>query len=176
MAISRIHISKGSRLRSFYYGDEDYKLIGSANKLACYVSVQDDVMMEAVFVSPKNERCGYTVCEVQLSRVNDENPVWSADTTHVDTRFQGYGIVPRLYRYLIIKLNITLQAGSMQSPGGRMIWARLSDLNNITVYSKTKNGKPHHVETNDEGTELISDGHYQIYDGASNIQLFASAA
>jgi len=176
MAIERIDYSKGSRLRSFYYGDEDYKLIGSTNKLACYVSVQDEVMMEVVFVSPKSEKCGYTVCEVQLSRGNDENPVWSVDLTRVDIRFQGYGLVPKLYRYLISKLNITLQAGSMQSPGGRMIWAQLSDLDNVTVYAMTKHGQSYRVDINDEGTELIAKSRYRLYDGSSNIQLFAYAS
>jgi len=176
MAIERIDLNKGSRLRSFYYGDEDYRFIGSTNKLACYAYVQDEVMMEIVFVSPKNEKCGYTVCEIQLSRGNDENPVWSVDLTRVDIRFQGHGLVPKFYRYLISKLGITLQAGSCQSPGGRMIWAQLSDLDNVLVYAKTKNGKSYRVDINDEGTELIAKSRYHLYDGSSNIQLFAYAS
>jgi hypothetical protein len=176
MAIDRIEYDKASRLRNFYYGDEDYKLIGSINKIQCFVSVQDEVMMDVTFVSPKNSKCGYTVCEIGLTRGNDENPVWGIDITRVDSRFQGHGLAPKFYKFLISKLGITLKAGSMQSPGGRIIWTQLSNLNNVTVYAKTKNGKPYQVDSNDEGTELVSSGRYQIYDGKSETELFAFAA
>ena len=176
MSIDRIEYDKASRLRNFYYGDEDYKLIGSINKIQCFISVQDEVMMDVTFVSPKNEKCGYTVCEINLTRSNDEVPVWGVDITRVDSRFQGYGLTPKFYKFLMKKLDITLKAGCMQSPGGRIIWTQLSNLDNVTVYAKTKNGKPYLVEPNDEGTELLSGGRYQLYDGTSKIDMFAVSA
>jgi len=40
----------------------------------------------------------------------------------------------------------------------------------------TKHGQSYRVDINDEGTELIAKSRYRLYDGSSNIQLFAYAA
>jgi len=66
----------------------------------------------------------------------------------VNPQYQGHGIVPMIYRFLMLNIpGFILQAGSTQSRGGRAIWNVLANFKDIVVY--TMKGK--------EAIELGSD-------------------
>lgn len=179
MAIDRIDLPQSGNNRDFCMSDDMYTLIGSVRSIKCF-AYEGKVTKTIVFVLPKNNVSGYSVCEIELSQINkkvyEKSVAWQVDHVKVDQRFQGYGLVPRFYKFIMKKLGIILEAGTCQSPGGRYIWAQLSKVKDVTVFAKSVNSKAYSVECDDSDRELVIDGPYQLYDGSSNIRLFAAIA
>src|SRR5210317_2151164 len=61
--------------------------------------------------------------------------IWKIIVTQVDRKFQGFGFVPKFYKWLMKKHNVILQAGIEQSAGGRNMWAQLADVKGVSVYA-----------------------------------------
>ena len=102
---------------------------------------------------------------------------YHADLSQIDYRFQGHGLMPLLYRFLLRRMGIAIQAGVSQSPGGRSIWAKLSKMPGVLVFAtlttrKTKNIFP--IELDKEDEELHHD-ELEIYDGDQEVYAYATA-
>lgn len=102
---------------------------------------------------------------------------YHVDLCQIDYRFQGHGIAPLIYRYLLCKLGIAIQAGISQSAGGRGIWAKLSKMPGVLVFAtlttrKTRNIFP--IELEKEDDELYHD-EFEIYDGDRPVYAYATA-
>jgi hypothetical protein len=179
MAIDRIEYSQQGNNRDFSMDDDTYTLIGSFRRIKCF-AYEGKLTKTIVFVLPKNSVAGYSVCEIELSQINinryEKSVAWRVTHVKVDQRFQGYGLVPSFYKFIMKKLGIILEAGTCQSPGGRYIWAQLSKVKDVTVFAKSVNSKAYSVECDDSDRELVIDGPYQLYDGLSKIRLFAAIA
>jgi hypothetical protein len=173
MSIDRIELPQQGKNLNFDLNDDTYTLIGSLRSMKCFL-FEGKVTKTIVFVLPKSRASGYSVCEIDLARIKQR--VWRVDNVRVDQRFQGFGLVPRFYKYIMKKLDIILEAGTCQSPGGRYIWAQLSKVKDVTVFAKSVNSKAYSVECDESDRELIIDGPYQLYDGTSNMRLFATIA
>ena len=173
MAIDRIEYPQQGNNPNFDLNNDIYTLIGSFRSMKCF-RYEGKVSTTIVFVLPKNSVSGYSVCEIDLALI--KQGVWRVDHVKVDQRFQGFGLVPSFYKFIMKKLDIILEAGMCQSPGGRYIWAQLSKVKDVTVFAKSVNSKAYSVECDDSDRELVIDGPYQLYDGSSKIRLFAAIA
>lgn len=114
------------------------------------------------------------ISELFLS--NDYCPgAYHVDSMQIDHRFQGHGIATLLYRYLIKKLGIILQAGTLQSPGGRKIWAQLAKESGIQIFAAYRRGKQLiQIESDDDSDELFHET-VKLYDGVRQVYTFAMA-
>lgn len=116
------------------------------------------------------------ISKLSLSTEYCDN-AYHVDLMEVDHRFQGHGIAPLLYRYLIRKLGIILQAGTAQSVGGRKIWAQLAKMKDITVFAAYPRGgrrQAFMIDLDKEAEELEHDS-VELYDGRK-VYTFAASA
>ena len=145
------------------------KRIGSFRGMDVYVEGdigQDDWFCVYVYrrLKSKNTKSRQTIAELTLSDDYCKG-AYHVDLMRIDHRYQGHGIAPMLYRYLMKKLGIILQAGTMQSGGGRRLWAELAKMKDIMVYASYKRKHEAHViELEKEDEELHLDG-IRLYDG-----------
>jgi hypothetical protein len=156
----------------------DWVRLGSFSKLQVWV---DDSMDEMIWVevidtsvvhgrSPQRVK---RVLEVQLTKT--EFGAYHVDMTRLDHRYAGRGIAAKAYRYIIKKLDITLQAGCCQSKGGRKVWFDLAQRSDLDVFAKTRYGMARQVGIDCEQREVWIDKK-DIYDGDKEMYVFATAA
>ena len=100
---------------------------------------------------------------------------YHVDLMRVSHRYQGHGIAPLLYAFLLRKLGIILQAGTAQSGGGRRLWAELAKMKGVTVFAATKRAKSALVIDLDKDDEELTHESVKLYDGRT-IYTFAVAA
>ena len=114
-----------------------------------------------------------TIAQLSLS-TDYADGAYHVDLMRIDYRFQGHGIAPLIYRYVMRKLGIILQAGTSQSAGGRKLWAQLVKMKDITVFAQTRRGKAHILELDKDDEELHCES-LNIYDGHQQVYTFAMA-
>jgi len=100
---------------------------------------------------------------------------YHVDLMRVSYRYQGHGIAPLLYRFLLRKLGIILQAGTAQSGGGRKLWAQLGKMKGIKLFAATPRAKSAHVLEIDTEDEELYNENINLYDGRT-VYTFAVAA
>lgn len=101
---------------------------------------------------------------------------YHVDLMRVDYRYQGHGLAPLIYRFVMQKLGIILQAGTCQSAGGRKLWAQLAKMKGITVFAQHRRGTQAFVLELDKEDEELYHPDLRIYDGSRSVYTFAMAA
>ena len=132
MSLNRIDYNASSiRLGSFTEPDiDDYINIGKLGKTqVIYRKTSSVIQIEGVLPLKKLYR---RVFELTLSKVKSN--VYTIDMMAIDKQFQGFSITGKLYKMVMKKLNIILEAGQSQSPGGRGIWCSLSSVPGVQVF------------------------------------------
>lgn len=174
--MERIEYPRVNRLYTFdNYGGE-FRFVGKIGR-TLEVWVDDEGLAYKNFkvVMPRDRGPAKVACEIELSMSRgSKGASWSVDLTKVDSKFQGFGIAVKAYAFIIKKMGIVLQAGSMQSPGGRSIWAQLAKENSVMVYGmKGRNGDLQVMVPNEDGTEVeCEDENVQAYD-VNGFNMFA---
>ena len=102
-----------------------------------------------------------------------ERGAWEVAMVMVDSRYKGKNLAAKLYKFLLKKMDITLMAGSTQSPGGRYVWNKLAKERGVTVYAKPSRYSMKIDFPKSGKKELYSDM-FDLYD--SNAEIFAVAA
>jgi len=173
-----------SKRVKFYPEELEGEYVGRFRKMLVYLvgEVGDEVInIKAYLNRPRGARVVryQPVIEVSLSTGDAAytKNAYHVDLCQIDYRFQGHGLAPIFYRYLLRKLGIAIQAGLSQSPGGRNIWANLCKMPGILVFAtlttrKTENIFP--IELDKEDDELHHDD-IEIYDGDREVYAFATA-
>ena len=171
--MERIRYKKNHSLG--YFGADDYDPIGSVTGYKCYTSEEEDLLW-VEFVDPEYTNSkGFEKRVCQLILTQTKRGVYEVDMMIIDKEFQGLGLAPRFYAYLLRKLNITLKAGSCQSPGGRSIWTRLGKRVDVLVYGKTPSGRP--TMMIEQGGEMQPiNGRHEAYDGDRTFEMYAVRA
>lgn len=165
--MTRIDYPKNQRLGFFYPGHTDYEKVGSYRGLQIWANSDEEcILLEVVIPTPTKNKY-VRVMAVDLSRSDLCDNVWEVGTTAVSTAYQGFGLAPKIYRYLMKKTGITLQAGNSQSAGGRSIWHSLSKFEDVLILGK-RFRKPLLVLEADEDEKEITTGidKFEIYDSA----------
>jgi hypothetical protein len=74
------------------------------------------------------------VFQIDLAEVVcNSSDVYTVQNSIVSKRYQGFGMMAKVYSMIVRKLKIKLRAGSMQSVGGRGIWVRLNELKGVKI-------------------------------------------
>ena len=141
--VARMTMDKGVSLG--YGSINDMKLEGRAFGYDIYVE-QEESTYQTIWVYDRNItkriRCLHMdrmetryriVAKVELSK---DRCAWHVDLLQVDSRYKGNNLAVKIYRFLMRKMDITLMAGSSQSPGGRYVWNKLAKSSGVTVYAK----------------------------------------
>lgn len=145
-------------------------VVSGVNSLECWIegTADDDyISVEYVLRNDTHKTGKKRVMELGLSR---QNGAFHVDMARIDTKFQGFGIAPKLYRFVIRKLGIVLQAGSSQSPGGRSVWARMAKMSGIKLVAKDGHNKFYDVEYDDDELYIENES---LYDGRKKLKIFA---
>ena len=161
--------------------DDTWVRLGSFSKLQVWVdnSMQKEGYLEVDVVdtsvehgrSPQRVK---RVLNIQLS-VGDFSNAFHIDMAQLDHRYGGRGIAAKAYRYIIKRMGITIQAGTIQSKGGRKVWFDLAQVNDLKVYTKAKGGRGAVVGIDEEEREVWHPTK-EIYDGMKEMFVFAQAA
>ena len=61
--------------------------------------------------------------------------IFEVDLITIDTQYQGRGLGPDIYAYIVNTLDILLQSSPYQSPGALSIWSRLRERKDVVVAS-----------------------------------------
>lgn len=173
--MQRIEMGKRSGLGRFKIVEgitDTFEFVGQCKNLMVYVD-QWPGHMEVEVVDPTNcNRSGLKrVMNIQLSKYKNS---WHVDLVRVDSKYQGNNIAPKIYAYLIKRLNIVLKAGKLQSAGGRRIWASLSKIKGVQMYAMDRQANVYHIDDDIDLGELESQ-EIDIYDGRKQISVFAVA-
>ena len=170
----RIDYPKKQRLGHFYPRHTDYEKVGSYRGLQIWAEFTDECILLEVVIPTAKKNKYVRVMIVDLSRSDYGDEVWEVGTTVISTAYQGFGLAPKIYRYLMKKTGITLQAGNAQSAGGRSIWHSLSKFEDVLILGK-RFRKPLIVLEADEDEKELTTGidKFEIYD-AAGFAAFAS--
>lgn len=149
--------------------EEEYRYIGKCKGMMVFVA-QCESYMEIEVLDPLNvvRQKPARIMVVTLTKSRD---AWHVDLTQVDDKYKGFGIAPIVYAFLMRKLDIVMEAGKMQSPGGRYIWAAMSKMRGI--YMKAVDSSKNFYDIEAEDGELWSD-EVDVYDGRKSIRVLAS--
>lgn len=93
-------------------------------------------------------------------------------STKVRPMYQGQGLALKVYRYLVVDLDLMLVSGALQSPGGAKLWLQLYKASGITVYGYdpvSPSNKFFLVEPDESGRldSLVDTDVYQTKDSTS---------
>ena len=88
----------------------------------------------------------------------------------IDSKYQGFGLAPKIYRYLMKKIGVTLKAGTQQSYGGRSIWNDLAAYKDVQVVGKKNKdcydmeaGEEREMTTGIKGVNCYDSGKFTAY-------------
>ena len=161
--------------------DDTWVRLGSFSKLQVWVdnSMQDEGYLEVTVVDTsvvhgKSPQRVKIVLEINLSTECFKD-AFHINMTRLDHRYGGRGIAAKAYRYIIKRMGITIQAGTIQSKGGRKVWFDLAQVNDLEVYTKSKFSKSYVVGIDEEEREIWHPAK-EIYDGDKAMYVFARAA
>jgi|TARA_R110000803_G_scaffold136337_1_gene203315 hypothetical protein len=162
--------------------DDCWVRLGSFSKLQVWVdnSLQhpegylEVTVVDTSVVHGRSPQRVKIVLQITLS-VGDFKNAFHIDMTQLDHRYSGRGIAAKAYRYIIKRMGITIQAGTIQSKGGRKVWFDLAQVNDLKVYTKAKGGRGAVVGIDEEEREVWHPTK-EIYDGMKEMFVFAQAA
>lgn len=133
--MKRIDYSPGGiRLGSFRKNElNGYDKLGNLGKTEVLVLVRPKYIH--VEGSLNDGNAYRHVFELVLRQVGEK--VYTIDMIAFDNKYQGFSIATKLYKMVMKKLGIILEAGQSQSPGGRGLWCALSKVPGVEVFGST---------------------------------------
>lgn len=143
------NINLGSFNKRFSRGLEE---LGNDGHLTLWCESFDDWYKKIFLTDSKNSK---VVAEVSLSL--HRKKCWEVEMCSVDSNYQGFGICPHLYLWIMKSLDISIKAGYQQSPGGRGIWYDLAALPEVSVLVRRRGKEFTLAERDDEVREVCSD-------------------
>lgn len=113
--------------------DDDFELIVKVDDIFS-IYAEDPDSKTPTFYLIDTVRGKVAVQAVFTRRLRAGVHVYHADHTQTSVKYQGHGLALKLYTTLL-HLGFALQAGECQSVGSQKLWARLSKVSGIEVYS-----------------------------------------
>jgi len=171
--MERIDMSKRIALKATR---PEGKYLGKLKGMRVYLEgeVGDEVIFVQVYENLERGGGKYQLI-ADLNLYNLAKGAYHVDMMRVDYRYQGHGIAPLIYRFVLRKLGIVLQAGTCQSAGGRKLWAQLAKTNGVMVYALHRRGTEAHVFDLDEDDDELHHESLKVYDGTRSVYTFAVA-
>ena len=173
--MERISYKKNHSLGWFRTSEEfqeDVHLLGRVAGYNCYSYEEggEDPHIWLEFTDPdytNKSNSQKRACLLILTKT--KRGVYEVESMVIDKQYTGLGLAPKYYAYILKKLNITIQAGEVQSPGGRSIWTRMAKRRDVLIYGKTPCGRPMMMEERDglmqpmKGSQDAYESNYQMY-------------
>jgi hypothetical protein len=117
------------------------------------------------------------IMSMLLEPAGSESLAYEVSNVNIGEEFRGFGVAPKVYRYILKKLpHLLLKAGSAQSPGGRYIWYMLAQYKDIVVYVQDSSEQFTQVRVDSDEKEVILPSGRAIYDTEEEYCLYACAA
>lgn len=160
----------GTAKIDYLINEEDYEYAGMCSGMAVYSTPFDKSFTEIEVLDLSTTRRNKTRRIMQITLTYTKRGSYTVEMVSIDRKYQGHGIAPRIYRYIMRKFGIVLEAGSQQSPGGRSVWAALSKMTRITMHAIDSKFNFYDVEAIDG--ELISDD-IDVYNGRKVVRVLA---
>ena len=172
--MNRIDMSKRVSLGNDFH---DGTFVGKLRGMLVYLEgeVGDDLLCARVYRDEELADGKHNVIADLMLSTEYCKGAYHVDMMRVSHRYQGHGIAPLLYRFLLRKLGIILQAGTAQSLGGRKLWAQLGKMKGVQLFAATPRGKRAHVLEVDTEDEELYNENIDLYDGRT-VYTFAVAA
>ena len=148
--------------------------IGKLRNMLVYIEGdvgEDVIIVKAYLNKPLRDNKYQPIADLILCKEYYKN-AYHVDLMRIDNRYQGHGIAPKFYRYVMKKLGIVIQAGRMQSAGGRQIWSKLCDMKDVVMFGR-KGRRLYQLEVDDETGELVTLEGVKVYDGPYKFDTFA---
>jgi hypothetical protein len=167
--VSTINLTKTNRLGSIKNELErdDYEPLGKLGNLDIYYA-KDSTVMGVIGGAGRD-----MVFHITFSR-SFKRRAWHVDLTEVDSKYQGFGAMPRVYHFLLANIpGFIMEAGGSQSPGGQSIWKRLATYPDVVVFTYDR-GRIVELEYDETTDELSSDEYDQIVDADRDFRVFAA--
>lgn len=81
---------------------------------------------------------------------------WYVDSTKIAPKFQGFGIMPDIYAYILHNMpdKFLLRAGGTQTEGGQYIWKKLAQRDDVIVFTKLPGNPVVELEYDSDSNEL----------------------
>lgn len=112
------------------------------------------------------------VADIPLSkRVVGGITTYHPDYTRVDNRYQGKGIMTRIYIEISKLLDIRIRSGNIQSPGSVKLWYKLAKNRNTQMLVFRRREGWQEVFIDDKRKEIICDW-FSPYDCDSSVAVF----
>ena len=178
--MNRIVYGEGRQKLGAFQPDSQYKRIGSYKGLSVWLSAGHGYMSVKVccekrsniarlFGNKAKQDCVMSV-HLEKSRARLFKESYEISMVQIDSKYQGFGLAPKIYRYLMKKIGITLKAGTQQSLGGRFIWNELAKYKDVQVVGKKNKecydmeaGEEREMSTGIDGVNCYDSGKFTAY-------------
>ena len=94
-----------------------------------------------------------------LTLRNQRENVYAVEMVRVDSKYQGFGLAPKVYKRLMDDFGISLITDEYQTPGGQHIWYKLFETKGVQINAIRGSGKRtprilHEVRQDDVSSRL----------------------
>lgn len=183
--MKRIIYGRGRQKLGKFKPNDQFEKIGSYKGLSVWLA-QDGKFMNVQIARKSGAnitrlfgRARYNsvmIIDLEKSKARVFKDSYEITMVIIDSTYQGFGLAPKIYRYLMRKIGITLKAGIQQSPGGRSIWNDLAKCKDVQVVGK-KNGNCYDMEAGEEremstgikGVNCYDSGNFTAYAYYTNL-------
>lgn len=169
--MERIEVKRDMRLGKInprYAPELGIERVSSFDNLQMWVDEFERGYKEVYITDARNN----IVSKISIDRARGN--VWSVHMIAIDSKYQGFGIAPTLYYWMMFSLGISLKAGSQQSPGGRGIWYELASMPEVNVLVRRRGSEFVIADRDDEEREVCSD-EFDCYESKSSEVIAALA-
>lgn len=142
----------------------DAELVGRWIGLNVYV-VNDPPFDREYFVCREKSIVVY-VC--LLRQTKSKTHLYSVEMIRVARKYQGFGIVPAFYEYLVLEQGVALKSGWAQSAGGMSIWRALAKRGRVILQGGPSRNRLSPVFFSDEEDDILCDSG-ALYGNANRI-------
>ena len=178
--MKRIVYGEGRQKLGSFKPDSQYARIGSYKGLGVWMAKGYEYMsvrvccekrsnLARLFGNKANYDCVMSI-HLEKSRARLFKESYEIAMVQIDSKYQGFGLAPKIYRYLMKKIGLTLKAGTQQSYGGRSIWNDLAAYKDVQVVGKKNKdcydmeaGEGREMSTGIKGVNCYDSGKFTAY-------------
>jgi len=178
--MDRIVYGEGRQKLGKFKPDNRYEKIGSYKGLSVWLAQEDRFMNVQICCEKRSNiarlfgnKASYDrvmTVDLEKSRARLFKDSYEISMVLVDSTYQGYGLAPKIYRYLMKRMGITLKAGTQQSYGGRSVWNDLAKYKDVQVVGKKNRdcydmqaGEEREMSTGIDDVNCYDSGNFTAY-------------
>lgn len=163
-------VSKNWKLRPLRLTSK-HEYVGNIKNLQVYGSwVGDGEYRIDVVIDNGNTKVDSVM---QLWLYEERENIYSITMVRIGPQYQGFGLAPKVYKFLMRKMGIKLMTATLQSPGGQAIWWEMA-RSGVKISGITYRGrKVFDVEPDTDQKRMISH-EIDLWNPRNRIEMVAS--